>query len=157
MPVIELETEISAPVERVFDLARSIDAHMFSTGPTRERAIGGRTSGLIELGETVTWEATHFGIRQQLTAEITALERPFLFEDVMQKGAFSSMKHRHLFEPIESGTRMKDEFFFRAPLGVFGRIAESTFLTAYMRRFLIRRNQVLKELAESEEWRNYLT
>lgn len=156
MPVIELETEISAPIERVFDLARSIDAHMLSTGSSRERAIGGRTRGLIEFRETVTWEATHFGVRQQLTAEITALERPFLFEDVMQKGAFSSMKHRHLFEPIANGTRMRDEFHFRAPLGILGRIAEATFLTAYMRRFLIRRNQVLKEVAESEQWRNFL-
>ncbi len=50
MPLIELSTGIRAPIERVFDLARSIDAHVASTGQTRERAVAGRTSGLIELG-----------------------------------------------------------------------------------------------------------
>ena len=48
--LIRLETQIDAPQERVFDLARSIDAHLASTEGTRERAIGGRTSGLIEMG-----------------------------------------------------------------------------------------------------------
>jgi hypothetical protein len=39
MPVIELSTSISAPVERVFDLARSIDLHTNSTSSTGERAV----------------------------------------------------------------------------------------------------------------------
>lgn len=51
MPLIELHTEISAPRERVFDLARSVDAHLDSAGATRERAVAGVTSGLIGSGE----------------------------------------------------------------------------------------------------------
>ena len=66
MPVIELTTYIEAPIERVFDLARSVDAHTASTSQSKERAVAGRTSGLIEQDETVTWEATHFGIKQSL-------------------------------------------------------------------------------------------
>src|SRR5215218_8887243 len=56
---IEMSTYIAAPRERVFDLARSIDVHQRSLEHTRERAVGGRTSGLIGLGETVTWRARH--------------------------------------------------------------------------------------------------
>ncbi len=56
MPVIRMELFIEAPPELCFDLARSIDVHMLSMSGSQERAIGGRTSGLIELGETVTWE-----------------------------------------------------------------------------------------------------
>lgn len=88
MPTLHLRTLINAPIERVFDLARSIDAHMASTSQTREKAISGRTSGLIEQGETVTWEATHFGIRQQLSVRITQMDRPYHFEDEMISGAF---------------------------------------------------------------------
>jgi hypothetical protein len=62
MPSIELATSIAAPIERVFDLARSIDLHMKSTSRTGERAIAGTTSGLIGLGQGVTWRARHFGI-----------------------------------------------------------------------------------------------
>jgi len=39
--LIELEIRIAAPIERVFDLARSIDLHVDSTAGTGERAIAG--------------------------------------------------------------------------------------------------------------------
>lgn len=156
MPFIELTTQIHAPIERVFDLSRSIDAHMASTAGTNERAIGGRTTGLIEAGESVTWEATHFGILQQFTVEITAMQRPVMFQDRMVRGAFASMNHTHQYEQTSAGTVMKDEFHFTAPLGILGRIAERLFLTRYMKHFLSRRAQALKQLAESDEWKRYL-
>ena len=156
MPIIQLHTSIQAPIERVFDLARSIDAHMASTSPTGERAVAGRTSGLIEAGETVTWEATHFWIRQRLTVRITKMERPDRFEDEMVSGAFASMYHQHIFEEQDGSTEMTDLFEFRAPLGILGRITESLFLTRYMKQFLVKRNQRLKEMAESGAWREFL-
>lgn len=156
MPFIELETFISAPVDRVFDLARSIDAHVASTGETGEKAVGGRTSGLIEDGETVTWEARHFGIRQRLSVRVTSFERPHYFADEMVRGAFSSMKHVHRFSTSGEGTVMRDEFEFAAPLGFLGRLAENLFLTGYMKRFLSRRAGQLKVMAESDEWRRFL-
>src|SRR5882762_9835170 len=104
MPVIELETEIEAPVERVFDLARSIDLHAESMSGSRERAIGGVMSGLIEVGETVTWEAVHFGMTQRLTSKITVCDRPRHLQDIMVSGAFSRFTHDHFFTATESGT-----------------------------------------------------
>lgn len=156
MPLIRLETRIAAPVDRVFDLARSIDAHSASTTGTDERAVAGRTSGLIELGETVTWEARHFGVRQKLTSRITEMNRPEMFVDEMVRGAFSSIRHIHRFEQKGDLTLMHDEFQFSAPLGILGRLAEILFLTRYMERFLRERNKVLKELAESDGWREFL-
>jgi ligand-binding SRPBCC domain-containing protein len=156
MPLIRLETKIEAPQDRVFDLARSINAHMASTEGTNERAIKGRTSGLIEMGETVTWEATHFGVRQQLTVRVTSLDRPHSFSDEMISGAFASMRHSHRFLPDGTGTLMRDEFHFSAPLGLLGRVAEWMFLTRYMESFLRSRNQTLRDLAESQDWRRYL-
>jgi len=149
MPLIELDTRIEAPPGRVFDLARSIDAHVASTPGTGERAVAGRTSGLIGMGEIVTWEARHFGVKQRLTTKITSMERPHHFTDEMIRGAFASMKHSHRFLPDGTGTLMKDEFHFSAPLGILGRIAERMFLTRYMRRLLLNRNRILKELAEA--------
>ena len=156
MPLIQLDTKIEAPQERVFELARSIDAHMASTQGTHEQAVAGRTSGLIEMGETVTWEAKHFGVKQRLTVKVTSLDRPHVFSDEMISGAFSSMKHFHRFFSDGTGTLMRDEFHFSAPLGFLGRIAEWMFLTRYMTRFLQVRSQALKELAESEGWQRFL-
>ena len=156
MPLIELTTLIHAPIERVFDLSRSIDAHTSSSTDTGERAVAGRTAGLIEAGESVTWEARHFGIKQRLTVEIFAMERPRFFKDRMISGAFSTMHHTHRFEQNSEGTTLIDEFHFTAPLGLLGRMAEWLFLTRYMKNFLIERNRVLKQLAETDEWRRYL-
>jgi len=156
MPLIELETKIDAPQERVFDLARSINAHLAGAHRTSERAIAGRTSGLIDLDETVTWQARHLGITQHLTVRVTAMDRPHSFADEMVRGAFASMRHTHRFRPCDAGTIMHDEFHFTAPLGILGRIAERAFLTRYMRRFLEQRALALKTLAESGEWQRFL-
>ena len=112
MPTIELSTHINAPVGICFDIARDIDVHVASTAHTGERAIAGRTSGLIELGETVTWRAKHFGIWQNLTSKITEMERPAFFTDVLVKGAFKSFTHEHYFTELNGQTVMKDRFTF---------------------------------------------
>ncbi|UAY51623.1 SRPBCC family protein [Ferruginibacter albus] len=156
MAKIHLETFINAPIERVFDLARSIDLHKLSTKGTNEEAISGRTSGLINLGETVTWRAKHLGIYQNLTVEITQFDRPNLFADKMIKGAFSSMNHVHQFEKLDGKTKMTDTFEFKAPLGILGKLAEIIFLKNYMTRFLLIRNEELKSIAEGNEWRKLL-
>ena len=156
MALIELETWIEAPIERVFDLARSVDAHMASTEGTGEKAIAGRTSGLIGAGEWVRWRARHFGVTQCLTVRITAFDRPNAFEDEMTRGAFSEMRHRHRFVEQDGGTLMRDEFYFTAPLGVLGRMAERWFLVRYMTGFLKRRGRALKALAESDGWEKYV-
>jgi ligand-binding SRPBCC domain-containing protein len=156
MPVIELSTVIRAPRERVFDLARSIDAHQDSTGGTEERAVAGVTRGLIGMNEEVTWEARHFGIRQRLTVRVTAFDRPKHFQDIMISGAFKRMAHDHTFSEHPAGTLMSDRFEFKSPLGILGAIVDRLFLAAYMRRFIVRRNEILKQLAESIEWTRYL-
>jgi ligand-binding SRPBCC domain-containing protein len=149
VPRIELHTLIRAPRERVFDLARDIDAHVASTPGTAERAVAGITSGLINLGEVVTWEARHFGVKQRLTVRISAMQRPESFRDEMVTGAFASMVHDHRFEERDGHTLMIDDFVYRAPLGPLGWLAERLFLTRYLHRFLRRRADILRRMAES--------
>src|SRR5262245_62035929 len=133
MARIELTLHVAAPPTRCFDLARSVDAHTASTAHTRERVVAGRRTGLLNLGEEITWRARHFGISQELTSRITAFDRPRHFRDIMVRGAFSRFDHDHFFVAADGGTLMRDVFDFRAPLGPLGRLAESLFLTAYMR------------------------
>ena len=156
MPVIELVTEIAAPIERVFDLSRSIDFHAACASDTCERAVAGVTSGLIEAGQTVTWRARHFGVWQELTVRITAFDRPNGFTDTMLRGAFQTMEHHHLFQSSDGGTTMRDSFSYTSPFGMIGRMADTLFLEAHMRSFLIGRNQNIKIAAESDEWKRYL-
>ena len=150
MPVITLHTEIDCVPEVAFDLSRSIDLHRKSTSQTKEKAVAGRTFGLIEFGELVTWEATHFCIRQRLTSEITKFDRPTHFRDSMVKGAFKRFDHDHFFEAQGSGTLMTDRFDYTSPLGIVGTLADVLFLKRCITRFLMRRNEHIKTVAETD-------
>ena len=156
MPVIKLETVINAPIERVFDLARSIDLHKNSMSKYKEKAVAGVTSGLINLNETVTWEATHFGVKQRLTSKITAFEPPRYFRDSMVAGAFERFDHDHFFEQIGGQTRIKDVFDYDSPLGILGKIADALFVEKHLREMLAERNQIIKAAAENGDWRKFL-
>jgi len=149
MAKIELLTEINAPIQKVFDLSRSIDLHMQSSKQTGERAVSGRTSGLIELGETVTWRAEHFSIWQNLTSKITEFNYPSFFVDEMVSGAFKSFRHEHHFSQIDGHTVMKDVFVFESPLGLLGRLLNWLILKKYMTNLLITRNRIIKQAAEA--------
>ncbi|KAA1257680.1 hypothetical protein LF1_01680 [Rubripirellula obstinata] len=152
MPVIVLQTQISADIETVFDLSRSIDLHVQSTSKTNEKAVAGRTSGLIELGETVTWEATHFFIRQRLTVKITQLDRPNHFRDSMVSGVFKRFDHDHRFQTVDGGTQMTDRFDFTSPLGILGHIANTLLVTRHLRNLLQTRNKMIQSVAESGDF-----
>ncbi len=156
MPVIHLSTIINAPIERCFDLSRSIDLHQVSTAKTNEMPVAGVTKGLIKQGEWVTWRARHFGIYQHLTVKIIKMNSPDSFEDEMMKGAFKQMKHLHFFEQKGQHTIMRDVFEFESPFGVLGKLFNKLVLTNYMKGFLIERNEAIKAIAEGEEWRRYL-
>lgn len=156
MPVLKLVTEIRAPIERVFDLSRSIDMHAASMAGRGETAVAGITTGLIGLGESVTWRARHFGVWQRLSSRITSLSSPHHFRDEMVSGAFARFVHDHDFAEIQGGTRMTDTFDYTSPLGPLGGLADLLVLERYMRRLLDERNQVIREVAESARWREFL-
>lgn len=148
MATIRLDTLIVAPPERCFDLALDIDVHQASAMATKERVVAGRAHGICQLGDEITWEAVHFGIRQRLTVKIVALDRPHSFEDQMLRGAFKSMRHTHHFVERDGHTLMRDIFIYEAPLGILGRLFDRLFLHRHMTRFLLARNAWIKQVAE---------
>lgn len=156
MPIIKLQTDIKANREIVFDLSRSIDLHKLSTEQTNERAIAGRTEGLIELNETVTWRAKHFGVYQNLTSKVTEYDRPKYFVDEMVSGAFSRFRHEHCLSELNGGTLLTDLFDYTSPLGFLGKLADKLILKEYMTELLVRRNKIIKDFAESGKWKEVI-
>ena len=149
---LEQVTLIPAPIERCFDLARSVEVHLAGNVHWGEAAVAeaGVTSELVELGERVTWRAKHFGLRFRLTSEITAMDRPAYFQDRQIRGPFRSMVHDHFFRSLPgAATEMKDVFSFTAPVPLLGYLVEVALLRRYMDALLRERNAVLKRIAES--------
>jgi ligand-binding SRPBCC domain-containing protein len=157
MSIIILETSINAKPEICYKLSLNVDLHQTSTSKTGEYIVNGIKEGIMKLGDTVTWRAKHFGIWQNLTTKITETKPYSYFVDEMQKGAFSSMRHEHHFISNGHKTIMKDVFIFTSPFGILGKIFNRLVLENYMKAFLIERNKVIKEIAETEKWQQFLS
>ncbi|WP_129714388.1 SRPBCC family protein [Pedobacter sp. SYP-B3415] len=146
---ITFRNMIDAEVQVCFDMARNIDLHLESMHDSHETAIRGKTSGLIALGETVTWRARHLGLWFEMTSKITAMQAPGYFRDEMQDGPFARFSHAHLFQAAGKKTLMTDIIEITAPLGFAGRLAERLFLAPYLTRLLKTRNTCISAAAES--------
>jgi ligand-binding SRPBCC domain-containing protein len=136
-------TETPLPIAQLFDLARSIDAHTESMAASREQAVGGVTSGLIEAGEEVTWRAWHFGLPLRMTSRITAMDPPYSFVDEQVRGPFKHFRHVHEFSHHDGVTTMVDDIGFAAPCGPLGRLVEKLLLARYLRNLIETRNRHL--------------
>lgn len=153
---IHLTTVINAPVERVFDLSRSINLHIISTSATHEKAIDGIVTGLINENETVTWQARHFFKLRQFTSKIIIMKKPVHFTDEMMEGDFKSFTHEHHFKPINNGTLMIDLVNFESPYGIAGDWISKLFLRRYLQKLLLKRNNTIKDFAETKKWETIL-
>ncbi|MBK8609407.1 MAG: SRPBCC family protein [Chitinophagaceae bacterium] len=156
MPKIHITTFIAAPIERVFDLSRSINLHQISTAATHEKAIDGVMTGLINKNETVTWQAKHLFKTRQFTSRISEMKIPESFIDEMVKGDFTIFQHEHYFKAAENGTIVIDLVNFESPYGLLGKIVNSIYLKSYIEKLLIHRNAVIKDYAETQKWKTIL-
>ena len=156
MDSFTINTIIKNKCEVVFDLSRSVDLHVISTSKTNEKAVAGKTSGLINLNETVTWQANHLFKIRYFTLQITAFNYPFSFTDQMIKGDLQSFSHKHIFEKSVEGTLMTDVIYLKAPYGLLGKIVMKLFLKNYFKKLLIERNNIIKQFAETEQWKMIL-
>ena len=148
MTTIKITTHYFASIETVFDTNRNIDIHQQSASKTKEVAIAGITSGLINKNETVTWKGKHFGVYLTHQSLISEMDFPTYFVDEQLKGQFKSFKHQHFFEQKENYVEVTDFLEYETPFGIFGQLFDKLLLKKHLTNFIIHRNAVLKNLAE---------
>jgi ligand-binding SRPBCC domain-containing protein len=151
MTTINLSTKIKTHKQVIFDLSRNIDIHKLSTAKSNETAIDGLTSGLINIGETVTWRGKHFGFYLTHKSIISAMNLYDYFVDEMVEGKFKSFKHEHSFIDGNGFVLMIDKIQYQTPYGIFGRLFDVLILKKHLTNFITERNKVLKELAENHQ------
>ncbi|MFV9551515.1 SRPBCC family protein [Algibacter sp. PT7-4] len=148
MPLIEVETHINADIQICFDLARDVGFYQKSLEHSEEIAIGGKTSGLVNLNDHVVWETNHLGFVQHLNLKITEFKAPNLFVDELVSGGFKAYKHEHIFHMSNNKTVMTDRFYYKLPFGLLGRFLNCLYVKKYMTKLLKNRNKILKDKAE---------
>jgi ligand-binding SRPBCC domain-containing protein len=153
MFVIKDVTHIRAPIDRCFLLSTSIDLVALTLGM---KPVAGKTSGLIQSGDRLTWRGWKFGLPQSHETLITQYHRPSFFQDTMASGRFRAFAHDHEFTEMDGHTLLKDTVRFSLPFGPAGKLVARYIMVPHIRGLLQRRFHLLKRIAESEEWRQYL-
>ncbi len=165
-PIVETAT-IHAPLDRVFALStrielvqRTLGMQLVDTG-----VAGGITSGHITANSRVVWRGWKFGLPTAHHTLITAFEAPHttaagqtsaFFEDSQEQGRFRTFRHEHFFTETADETNLEDHIHFTLPFGPFGRIAAKLLLAPHIRKLARRRFALIKQLAESEGWREWI-
>ena len=144
---------VKAPLERCFLLATSIE---LVARTLQLRPVSGRTSGLIVGDDRVTWRGWKFGIPVAHRTLITAYDRPNFFQDTMAGGYFKQFQHDHHFEWVDGLTHMRDIVRFSLPLGPLGKVAAKQVVVPHVLDLMVRRFEMLKRIAESDDWERYL-
>lgn len=149
MTTITIKTIYQAPIETVFNINRDITIHQQTTSKTKEIAIAGTTSGLINKNETVTWKGKHFGVYLKHQSIISGMIFPTYFVDEQLKGHFKSFKHQHFFEQKEKYVEVTDLLEYETPYGILGKFFDVLLLKKHLIQFIIHRNSILKKLTEN--------
>lgn len=167
MFVIRDRVRIDAPLDRCFALSTSL---AIVERELRMHPVPGtfhghplRTSGLVAAGDRVRWQGWQLGLPQYHVSLIQRFESNVHFQDKMIAGRFRFFEHDHHFRTELSGTPtdptatiLEDEIRFALPWGPLGWLGARFILYPHIRRLLARRFRLLKRIAESEEWRQYL-
>jgi ligand-binding SRPBCC domain-containing protein len=144
---------VRAPIERCFALSTNVAIVEKELGM---HPVAGRTTGCVRGGDTVRWEGWQLGFPNFHVSLIAEFEPPFHFQDRMLEGRFRSFAHDHRFREVDGGVLLEDELRFTMPFGWPGRVVGQVVLVPHIRRLLRERFAMLKEIAESEQWREYV-
>ena len=148
------EVLVRAPVERCFLLSTSL---ALVERELKMHPVRGRTSGLVIGGDMVRWEGWQLWLPQYHESLIEPFEPPTFFRDHMIAGRFARFEHDHNFIDRHNGSvLLKDELRFAMPLGWAGAMIGKTVMVPHISHLMRRRFALLKRVAESEEWREYL-
>ena len=156
MFVVKDNTHVMAPLERCFLLSTSLKLVERGLGMRPMRGDGLRAEGLVLGGDRVRWQGWKFGMPQYHVSLISEFEPPRYFQDRMIAGRFRTFQHDHEFTEIGGQVLMKDTVRFSLPLGFAGRLVGKNILVPHIRALIRQRFLLLKQVAESDEWRKYL-
>jgi hypothetical protein len=156
MNKIEFNTHIKAPIQQCFDLARSIDFHKISVSPIKEELVAGCTAGLIGYNQHALIQSSLWGSRFSTELKVVKFNPPFFLSYEIVGGHFHSIVHDYYFYDISEETVMVNHFYYKPKWGFFGEIISFIFLEKFLEKMITNRNNMLREYAETEKWKDIL-
>ena len=157
MPVIHLTTIVHAPVERVFNLSRHRGLYVQCMQWHPQKHSASKSLGLLEEGELLSWQAKIFGKNRLFRTKLSQMQPVGFLQQVMPQSNWIHICHQQHFKPLANGAVMIDEFSFQPAHPAWNNLFLRLLVTPRLRRLLERKNAIMKQVAESEEWKQYLS
>lgn len=156
MNKIEFNTHIKAPIQQCFDLARSIDFHKISLSPIEEESVAGCTTGLIGYKQHALIQSNLWGSRFSTELKLVKFNPPFFLSYEIVGSHFHSIVHDYYFYDISEETVMINHFYYKPKWGFLGEILSFIFLEKFLKKVITNRNNMLRDYAETEKWKDIL-
>lgn len=156
MFIVSDNIHVNAPIERCFLLSTNLELVKRSLKMRLVKNRSSRTSGLVVGGDRILWRGWIFGLPQMHETVITKYEQPDFFQDSMERGRFKRFQHDHFFVEVGGRTLLNDKVRFSLPFGWLTRPLGQFLVMPYISRLLRQRLELIKRVAESDEWKEYL-
>ena len=156
MNKLEFNTHIKAPIWQCFDLARSIDFHKISVGPMKEETVAGCTTGLIGHNQRSLIQSKLWGFYFSTELKLVSFNPPFTLSYEIMDSHFHSIIHDYYLYDISEETVMINHFYYKVKWGLFGELLNFFLLERIISKTISKRNEMLREFAETEKWRTVL-
>jgi ligand-binding SRPBCC domain-containing protein len=157
MPKIHLTCFVQAPVERVFNLSRHLAIRKLVVQKGRDQVLSSSSDALLQQGETITLRARHLAKTREITARLIDISQPDRFTEEQVKGDLKSYRHEYHFKPTDNGTILIDILEYEGPRDLLGSIASAFFLKSYLESMLKKKNELIRQYAETDKWKAVLS
>lgn len=154
MNKIEFNTYIKAPIQQCFDLARSIDFHKISV--IKEESVSGCTSGLFGPNQHALLKSELWGLKLSSEIKIIKFSPPSFMSYEVSDSYFLTIEHDYYFYDISEETVMINHFYYRTRWGLIGELLNFLFLKKILSNTITKRNDLLREYAETEKSKDIL-
>jgi hypothetical protein len=153
---VKEHVHVRAPIERCFELARSVELAGEMAGvQVTENGIA-RSHGQVQAGDHMIWKGWSFGLPARHESVVTRVEAPRALEDRMVRGRFRRFEQIQSLSEIDDHTLVTATVRFVIPRGLPGRLLARHLVIPSITRMLQRRMNLLKETAEGKVFANGL-
>jgi hypothetical protein len=138
-------------------LSTNVDLMQRAVGLRISRGSSTRSSGLALAGDRIVWRGWWKGLPQLHESVITDYQSPSFVRGTVESSTFKHFQHELRLSEIDGHVLLTGSVRFSLPLGAFGRWIARRSVLPRMMNILRERLHVLRLIAESNQWSQYVT